>query len=243
LTGALLRYFQSLSTLNIIHLIRGQPVSYYGSNSMPDNPRERTVTHLQSLYAVVVGLALTASMTSLIDATKSPPINFRTLPYFVVFLVTIVPIYHGALRHLDVNYIEKGKNQPKSGALMADWGLLFIESCGLLALALLIANDISFVWMFVGLLTFDALWGFAAHLAFTKESGGLTAEIKWSIINLSTVILLVIVFVYLDSLDPSAKPVDTYRWIVISVLAIARTLFDYGWCWNFYYPTGTRRSG
>jgi hypothetical protein len=210
---------------------------------MSSHPRERTVTHLQDLYAVVVGLALTASMTNLVNTAKNPPINLQSLPYFIVFLVTIVPLYHGALRHLDANYIEPGKVQQKAGALMADWSLLFIESCGLLALALLITKDMPFILTFAGLLTFDVLWGFAAHLAFTKKTGGLAAEMKWTVINLVTVVVIALSFVYLDSLDASVKPVETYRWITMLVIAIARTFVDYSWCWNFYYPSVTQKSG
>ncbi len=67
---------------------------------------ERSVSHLQQLYTVVVGLALTVAITNLIDQAAPVPIRMAALPYFVSYLVTLVPFYHGALRHLDVTYLK-----------------------------------------------------------------------------------------------------------------------------------------
>src|SRR5437868_5475689 len=100
--------------------------------------RQRTVGHLQQLYTVVAGVALTLAITKLLDERAEKPVRLEVIPYFVAYLFTLVPFYHGALRHLDVTYFEDNRARPKPGALMFDWALLFLESCLLLGLALLL---------------------------------------------------------------------------------------------------------
>src|SRR5687767_6528182 len=80
---------------------------------------DRSVVHLQGLHTVVVGVALFIAINKLVDAEADVPTHFGALPYFVAYLVTLVPIYHRALRHLDVAYLE-GDGHPRAEALMVD---------------------------------------------------------------------------------------------------------------------------
>jgi len=74
---------------------------------------------------------------------------------------------------------------------MADWSLLFIESCVLLSMAVLVKSAEPFSYCVVGLLLLDTIWAFAAHLAFSPGSQKHPGERKWAIINIITSILLV----------------------------------------------------
>jgi hypothetical protein len=195
---------------------------------------ERPIRHLQSLYTVVVGLALTVAMTNLIDQNQAIPIHFSVLPYFFSYLATLVPFYHGALRHLDKTYLENPDKNIRPGALMADWGLLFIEGCILLGMAILLQKPISFSFVLIFLLVFDMLWGFFAHLALSKHSKRQKSEVKWSIINFVASVVLIVLLVFLDAID-STKPIETYRWIMIMTISIGRTIWDYVWCRDFYF--------
>ena len=209
---------------------------------MAESSRQRTVTHLQGLYTVVVGVALAVALANLIDQQSSAPIRLQALPYFAAYLVTLVPFYHGALRHLDLAYFENPTSHARPGALMVDWSLLFVESCGLLALALLINRPIPFMFTLTALLAFDAVWAFVAYLAFSPKPTEHPAEPRWAVINFAAVLMLIGTAVYLDSIDSAAKPVDTYRWIAVVSLAVGRTVWDYGWCWSYYYPSGNEPS-
>jgi hypothetical protein len=203
--------------------------------------QNRSVAHLQSLYTVVVGVALSLSINRLVDPTAQVPVRLSYLPYFLTYLVTLVPIYHGALRHLDLAYAEDSPGRAKAGALMVDWSLLFVESCGLLTLAVLISRPTAFSYTLAGLLAFDTIWAFGAHLAFpsplppnAQAPRDRPPEQKWAIINVVAVFGMIVAVVALDAVD-SKKPVDTYRWILLLVVAVARTVWDYAWCWDFYY--------
>ena len=204
--------------------------------SISTTRRQRAVGHLQALYTVVTALALTTAITSLIDQTAQIPVKVTVFPYFVAYFVTLVPFYHGALCHLDKAYLGVLQTTPKAGALLVDWVLLFVESCVLLGLALLIQTPQSFFHGLLALLLFDAAWAFGAHLAFSPERRGLTVEAKWAIINFVTSVLLIGILVFLDSLDPAQKPVESYRWLIIVSLTVARTVADYAWCWSGYFP-------
>ncbi|PKP58792.1 MAG: hypothetical protein CVT89_02260 [Candidatus Altiarchaeales archaeon HGW-Altiarchaeales-2] len=98
-----------------------------------------SVRNLENLYSVVVGLGLSIAILNLIDTTRGAvPIKLELVPFFLAFLVTIIPFYHGALRHLDTTYIEKGGKQIRTGALLFDFSILFIESCFFIGLAVLL---------------------------------------------------------------------------------------------------------
>src|SRR4051794_37746654 len=105
---------------------------------MTGTSQSRSVQNLENLYSVVIGAGLSFGIVTLVDPSKAPvPLRFELLPYFVSYLVTLIPFYHGALRHLDVVYIE-GKRPVRSGALLLDFLGLFLESCLFLALAVLL---------------------------------------------------------------------------------------------------------
>jgi hypothetical protein len=59
--------------------------------------------------------------------------------------------------------------------------------------------------------------------------------------SFSAVTALIVVLVALHMIagaarSPAAEHVDTYRWMLLMVVAVGRTVWDYSWCWNFYYP-------
>jgi hypothetical protein len=202
--------------------------------------RHLTVAHLEELYTVVAGLALTEAITHLIDRqAKMVPIHYQVLPYFLVFVVTLVPLYHGALRHLDNTYLKEGAVIPRRGAFLVDWLLLFIEACSFFGLAILTDKPAVFSYAFLGLLVFDAAWAFGAYLAFSDRSAGFNEEAKWSIVNGCAVVALILMLVFIATIDESKSTlsVDNSRWIVLLTVAAARSIADYVWCWQFYFPT------
>src|SRR5207244_2383488 len=142
------------------------------------------------------------------------------LPYFIAYLFTLVPFYHGALRHLDVTYLEDARGQVRPGALMADWSLLFLESCLFLGMAALLQRGQVFLYALTTLLVFDAVWSFIAHLAFSPTVTRLRVEGKWAVINFVTAVVLIGIAVFLDSLEGTTRPVATYRWVLVVTFAI-----------------------
>ncbi len=196
-----------------------------------------SVRNLENLYSVIVGLGLSLAIFNLIDTTRGAvPIKLELVPFFLAFLVTLIPFYHGALRHLDITYVEKGGKQVRTGALLADFSILFIESCFLLALAVLLPTPQFFAWGLATLLSIDTIWGFAAHIGFSQEVKP-KAELRWALINLITTGVLVIYFGAIGIFPPTAGASEPKLAIGILSVSVVRTVIDYALCWNFYYPS------
>lgn len=197
--------------------------------------QENSVRHLENLYTVVVGLGLSISIINLIDATKSPfPVKLKLIPFFLAYIVTLIPFYHGALRHLDFTYVEQDGRHIRSGALIADFGLLFIESCLILALAVLLPMPTYFTWGLIALLSFDAIWGFFAHVGFSPDVKP-KAESRWALINIITAVALVLYIIVLEKMSSSGRMLP---WEGILAISIVRTIIDYYACWETYFPSG-----
>lgn len=72
----------------------------------PDPERSRLVDHFKRAYQIIVGVAITLACTKLF------PAGFPQWPWdtsawlFGVFFITIVPIFHGGDRSLDIKYLD-----------------------------------------------------------------------------------------------------------------------------------------
>ena len=155
--------------------------------------RVSSVKHLQTLYTVVVGVALTVALED-ISATAPGQISLLSsvdaVLLLVAFIATLLPFYHGALRHLDVTWIEKEGRDVKSGALLADFVILFIEGCLFLLIARQLSSPFHFGVGLASLLAIDVIWGVVAHAAFTQH-GADKAEWKWVENNVVAVVVIV----------------------------------------------------
>lgn len=198
--------------------------------------RQNSVRQLSELYNVVIGIALSLAIVNLIDQSARPlPLHTDRLYSFIIFLITVIPFHHGAVRHLFSTYVESGgSTRIRNGALLADFVLLFLEGCVFVAMALLLGDTEVFIWTFVVLLIIDSIWGFLAWLAFTGASGQF-AEKKWAIINCSTAIVIVVLLPFFVS--DTNDTLEVRELLAFVAIAIARSLADYVTCWNFYFPS------
>src|SRR5207253_2832610 len=127
---------------------------------------ENSVKSLVELYTVVIGVALSLAVVSLIDLNKG--LDVITLPstlLFIAFIATLFPFYHGALRHLDDAYIENDDRRIKDGALVLDFVLLFLHAVAFVVLSLLLKKPGQFAWVLAVVLSIDVIWGVFAHFA------------------------------------------------------------------------------
>lgn len=196
--------------------------------------RENSVKQLSELYNVVIGVALSLAIYNTTDTTAQfIPIKIDTIVNFLTFLVLILPLYHGAVRHLFATYVEDGgSSRIKAGALLADFFLLFIEGCLFVMMATAIANTSTLAWIIVTLLVLDSLWGFLAWIAFTGAQSQFS-EKKWAVINIITASILVIgVFFSNNLISNNAYKAHFSLFIVIWL----RTIIDYMLTWDFYFP-------
>ncbi len=208
----------------------------------PFNIKHRTVIHLGELYAVVSGLALTKAIEKTFVEHETFDVVWAYLPYFVAYCATLIPIYHGALIHLDKTYLKPGATNPLPAAFITDWTLLFIEGCAIFVFATTISDSVRFSWIFSIILGFDTIWAAVATFGFSTDEEGRTAVKKWATINATAVALMIVFGVGLRKLQQDKVEVEDARWVIVLLIAVARTVIDYLWCHAFYFPVDEFKS-
>src|SRR5208282_5699492 len=147
---------------------------------------ERSVDSIQRIYAVVIALAISQAIQSLLkDPNGAANLSLTRLsaglPSLIAFLVTLIPFWHGMNRHLDRCYLEKTESV-KQGALLFDFLMFFVEACFLFAAAWSTRFGLETFYYLGGLLGVDMVWGVISHLI--HFSGQKSHSVRWSLINL-----------------------------------------------------------
>lgn len=197
-------------------------------SSESERIRVRSVDSLQKIYAVVIALAIAQAVQGLLkDPVAGTLLAFGQilvgLPAFVAFLVTLVPFWHGMNRHLDRCYLEK-KSAVVQGALLFDFATFLLEASLLFAAGWSLRSGIySFVALGLLLVT-DMVWGFISHeIHFPGHKSHVR---RWSGINLVAIVVAILIVAF-----PFQQ-----KSIVLMVVALTRSIVDYLWCWDFYFP-------
>src|SRR5688572_5941531 len=91
--------------------------------------RGNSVKQLCELYRVVISIAVGLAFHQLIDASRQPvPLIAGRVALFLAFIVTVIPFFHGAVRHLYATYIEGGgSSRVVNWVVLIDYYLLFLE--------------------------------------------------------------------------------------------------------------------
>src|SRR5215218_1845525 len=139
------------------------------SSTTSDN-RERnedriyeSVDTLKQLYSVVIALALTEAIVSLVTRTDTGvTVHYAALPWFVALVVTLIPFHHGAMRHLDDAYVFDPVRHPKPTFLL-DYLILFTEAGTLVWLGLVLTSPQAFLSGYTLLLIIDVFWAVATR--------------------------------------------------------------------------------
>jgi hypothetical protein len=219
---------------------------------MADSPglrkQQSSVRHLQALFAIVAGLALTEAVSELAREVDNALPTARTLMLMIAFLATIIPFFHGGLRHLDDVYIvtPPGPNMSRY-ALLVDFILLFVESVMLLGMAHRLVDPPHFLAFLLFLLVIDIIWAIVTpplidckmslpavlvavvpRLKFSKDT-----EIAWAQNNILFVPFAIAAWIVIDLVTPSF----TIDALIVMVFAVLRSLNDYRVSWSFYFPT------
>lgn len=186
-----------------------------------------SIRTMKGLHAVVTGVALTTGLRILIDVTLKIDTLERAC-WLVALIVTIVPFYHGALRHMDDVHLHQDPEEtpPKNGALLLDFIFLFGEACTLFVLALTMPVLSRFVLAYATLLAVDVAWAISVFFM----SKRFATVRPWMIINLVCVTVLLIVAMTMNLSLPMTRN-------IVLGLVIARTTVDYAVCWSFYFPS------
>jgi hypothetical protein len=193
---------------------------------------ERSVDSLQKIYSTVIALAIGISIqnllvnksTGLVECDQSTMLR---LPLFIAFMAITIPFYHGMNRHFDRCYLASTADPSTQSALLFDFVVFLIESSLLFMSAVSIRSGIlSFLFIAV-LLALDTVWAMLSHWIHYKNFE--QSSKLWSLIN--AIAIFIMMLLYLNSyFSETAK-----LWLLSSALT-ARTIADYTFCWEFYFP-------
>lgn len=209
--------------------------------------RRGSARHLLELYSIATGLALAAGLERLTrsDETGSS-IHWTALPLFLAFLVTLIPYFHGALRHLDRTWIENADTATPD-RMMIDFIALFAQVCLLFLLGKFELSPRPFLVTLILLLLLDSIWAAIStglewfHFPSLRTGKGAIAHVfhwegglrSWFWTNLVIAAVGLAMLYIFDRTD--ADPL-TISWI-ICLLCVVRTVIDYTASWNFYFPS------
>ena len=195
------------------------------SSEHREERQARSVQHLQELYTVVVGIALSLAVDRLVPA-PGQEFQVHRLLLALALLATLIPLYHGGLRHLDEQYaFSDTPSAERAYGVLIDFLLLVLESCTFLALADSIGRPRVFALLFCVLLALDITWASLATRFLARRPAPTPAG-RWLVIDLVTGVVLLTFLATGISTD--------VLWYLIPAIAFTRTAADYAWTWRFH---------
>jgi hypothetical protein len=196
----------------------------------PNKVIERSVDSVARIYAIVIGLALSQSVKSLVTrdvhgtADLSPDKLLAGTPALVAFLFTVVPFWHGMNRHLDRCYLEK-TGAVAQGALLFDFAVFFLEATLLFIASWSLRSGLVTFYCLGIVLAADMVWGFISHqIHFPGQKSHVAS---WATINIVAGFVAILVIAF---------PFNQKPWVLMFI-AIARSIVDYWRGWQFYFPS------
>jgi hypothetical protein len=195
-----------------------------------DVERERrtsSVRHLQNLYSIGVTVALGFAF----ERTIASESKERAIPLLIAFILTLLPFYHGTVRHLDDAYIFRRVN--RNEAILAESLARFLEACLFFGLAASVDKPIFFAWMYVTLLIVNIGWSWLTEVACVKPERRLSAPHDWRDVNLVTVAIAISCLTALHTFRLASNE-SVLLEVGLVVVTFARTTADYRKSWGFY---------
>lgn len=216
-----------------------EPPSQEASREAQQTRRRFEPEALQGLYTVTVGLSLTIGVERLFPGELHGTLEAGAVSTFIAFLATLLPFYHGALRHLDQTYIHLGDGRPPPRWLLfVDFLTLFLEACLLISMGATVEQPGTFLVLLLILLLLDIIWlqipRFAGSAVDDKPEWG------WTVVNLPALAVGVLLFV---AAGRSALVSSDVLPFLVALFAMMRTIFDYFWNWKWYFPEPDHLSG
>jgi hypothetical protein len=188
---------------------------------------ERSIDSLQRIYAVVVGLAINEGIKRFFLANNNqfefPTANW---PQFIAFMITIIPFLHGMNRHLDRTLAEARKTGKRSLLiiLLIDFMFFIGESCFFVSLAATVTKSDEFFRLLLYLLVADVGW-----VCFTFPVSK-SFSWRWLSINIITSCCIGFLLFGQHRIPPGWKP------SILCGVAFLRSILDYLFVWDFYFP-------
>lgn len=196
--------------------------------------RRNSARNLQELYTVAVAAALGFAAERAVSVTGDDTrFDMDAIWPLIAFLATLIPFYHGAVRHLESTFVDEPTRpalegrRVRRGTLLADFLLLFAEGFIFIAIARTLTDpEMAARWLLF-LLVFDALWGVGVnYLGYDPPKSAL--RLPWVIINTIAAPMLLLALIL---------PGNSITLPLVFGGLVVRTVIDYWVSWEFYFPS------
>ena len=192
---------------------------------------QRSVDSLQKIYAVIVALAISHVLLAVFDVQSFDDILSqagRFLPELLSFFAVVVPFYHGMNTHLDKMYLSE--DSTRDGALLIDFFIFVTETSLLFVFAKSIQFELQSFIIIALILVIDSIWGVVSHFIHYRQVKPST--LTWAIINSGALAVGALIYIFGSNAN---LPTQVLAWILTGVIVL-RTILDYYYCWEFYFP-------
>lgn len=210
--------------------------------------QESSVRHLQQLYTIVSGLALSDAISTIFREDTLREEWLPVLSLLLAFVATLIPFFHGAMRHLDDAYLlDESAFKIRPAGLAVDFFFLFAEGLILFALAHWLGSPDHFISAAITLLVVDIVWAVISHLMSphtqlasveprllfrSPRRSGIT-HLQWVTNNSFFVLILTGVWATSAAFNVS----DSSFAVLVALTMILRTARDYHRSWSIYFPS------
>jgi hypothetical protein len=192
-------------------------------------PISRSLTALERLYAVLVGLALTNGVRHLGDYLMNHGaaalVSSQWIAAAACYLglaLTVVPFYNGVNTHLDKTYRFYPDDRPPQPKWLAfEFLLLFVEAALFFAMSQSLFKPKAFAVFALALFCTDVIWALLVRFCTTASDDTQTQVHDWLIRNGVTVLITGAI------LFASVMTSDLVTAIALGVVLVVRTVFDY----------------
>jgi hypothetical protein len=210
---------------------------------------KRVVDHMKRLFAIVCGLALTLGCVNAYTCYNRSDADTVGILQFVILLVSVVPIFHGAERSLDLKYLRADKPGARPFWIIVDFWLLLVSALFFVVIAQCVPDYRPATPPNVDVLRDRFLLFLGAFFLYdvvVLMQGALRVQTPGAAAPDRIVLLAhgawmagngVMGAIYLISrsyLEPGSEPVGLF--CVLLALALFRTVCDYAFGWRFLFP-------
>lgn len=205
------------------------------SSASPDRNtvRRETAGHLRTLYTIGAGLSGAVAMERLItddNDFSEPHLVVVALLLVVAFVATLIPFFHGSMRHMDTAWDEEVA--PSGGLMMFDFVFLFVQTLLYFVVADLTRSPTWFTVALFILLATDVLWLSTRRLLQRRSTNRKSnAPITWAWVNLPTIAMLALLLL----VNSAGWLNDVSLAVAVTMVAVTRTVVDYKLSSEFYF--------
>ncbi len=196
-----------------------------------------SVQGLSRIFTVVMALSIGEAFKQFVSdkSGENGTIYWWRLPLLIAFIALVIPFSHGMTRYFDHVYLVSPSANYSIYALI-DTVAFTVESVMFFVLSRSLLENLwrQFFIRFAILLGLDAVWGFFAG---ANQEASTMEWVKVNRVFLVVIVLIIMAYFIVKKLTAGRfEPSDKMGAIAVALFVVTRTIFDYAYTFEFYFP-------